>query len=97
VLILDEPSGGIDYGTFWGIMAELTDEFLTPDRSIVLISHDARVVRRWADEVVELADGRVVRGVDDSEPPEDDHWQGDPTPPVDLAGSAARPSTEANR
>jgi energy-coupling factor transport system ATP-binding protein len=97
VLILDEPSGGIDYGTFWGIMAELTGEFLTPDRSIVLISHDARVVRRWADEVVELADGQVVRGVDESDPPEDDHWRGDPTPPVDLAGSAARPSTEADR
>jgi energy-coupling factor transport system ATP-binding protein len=85
VLILDEPSSGIDYRMFWEIMGELVDNYLTPDRSLVVISHDANVVRQWADVVIEMDDGRVVRQVATGEIPDGDHWGGNVSSPAELA------------
>jgi len=95
VLILDEPSSGIDYRMFWEIMSEIVGNFLTPERSLVIISHDSNVVRQWADQVVEMKDGRKVRQVSSSEIPKDDHWGGELGTPADLLGeSGEQPSME---
>lgn len=94
VLILDEPSSGIDYRMFWEIMGELVDEYLTPERSLVIISHDANVVRQWADVVIEMEDGQQVRQVPTGEIPDDDHWGGEVSSPEALAAIAAEESTQ---
>jgi energy-coupling factor transport system ATP-binding protein len=91
VLVLDEPSSGIDYRTFWEIMSGLVENFLSSRRSLVLISHDANVVRHWADRVIEMSDGEKNRQATASEIPRHDHWGGDPTSPEELL--ATSPST----
>jgi len=84
VLILDEPSSGIDYRTFWELMDELVGNYLTPERSIVLVSHDANVVREWTDVVVEMDDGTIQRQVPTADIPDGDHWGGETGSPQDL-------------
>lgn len=58
LLILDEPLAGVDMKseeTIIGVLRELRDA----GRSIVLVHHDLAGVRRIADDVVLLTDGRV--------------------------------------
>lgn len=74
VLILDEPSGGVDYGTFWKLMGELTESFLSPKHSLILISHDPNIVYHWADEVIEMEDGQVLRRSNASNLAQNEQW-----------------------
>lgn len=58
LFILDEPLAGVDMTseeTIVGVLRELRDA----GRSVVLVHHDLAGVRRIADDVVLLADGRV--------------------------------------
>ena len=59
VLLLDEPTRGLDYaakGALAGILRRLADE----GRAVLVATHDVEFVARAADEVVVLADGEVV-------------------------------------
>jgi ABC-type multidrug transport system fused ATPase/permease subunit len=57
VLVLDEPTTGLDDAAKAALLAPLRR--LARDRTTILISHDPDVVA-WADRVVELDAGRVV-------------------------------------
>ncbi len=60
LLILDEPVSGVDRnGTrdFYQILSELKDKY---DMSIILVSHDLDLVRKFADKVI-LLDKKIVK------------------------------------
>ncbi len=60
LLILDEPVSGIDVNgikDFYEILVKLKDEY---DMSIVLVSHDLNLVRKFADKVI-LLDKKVLK------------------------------------
>jgi energy-coupling factor transport system ATP-binding protein len=58
VLIVDEPTYGQDARMTRTLMAVL-DEFRSKGVSIVMITHDMRLVQEYADRVVVLNEGRI--------------------------------------
>lgn len=88
IVVLDEPTTGLD----WGAATQLMDQFAARQRqggTVVLITHDMRLVARYARRAVVLEGGRVAaEGV-----PQDLFGQPDllqragilPPPVVDLA------------
>jgi energy-coupling factor transport system ATP-binding protein len=59
VLLLDEPTRGLDYGAKHRLSAVLA-ELAAHGRTIVLATHDVEMAAETADRVVILADGEVV-------------------------------------
>lgn len=59
ILILDEPSAGLDPEGREGILRDLT-ELAESGKTIILISHDMDSVARIADRLMIMSEGRVV-------------------------------------
>jgi energy-coupling factor transport system ATP-binding protein len=59
VLILDEPTAGLDDATAAGMMGRLLESPLAP-KAIILVTHDLRLARTVANRAVLLADGAVL-------------------------------------
>ena len=59
ILILDEPSAGIDKKGVIELYNILTDIKNTQDTAIILVSHDLELVRKYADNVV-LLDKKIL-------------------------------------
>jgi energy-coupling factor transport system ATP-binding protein len=59
VLVLDEPTRGLDHGLKEELMQFLL-EYSAEGRAVVLVTHDVETVARYADRVVILDAGRVV-------------------------------------
>jgi len=57
VLLCDEPTGNLDSANT-GIVLELLRQLVTPQRAVVVVTHDASV-RDRADRVISMVDGRV--------------------------------------
>lgn len=58
ILILDEPTENLDAGTARRLIASL--RAATQHRTVILITHDPRAAAAFTDEIVQMADGRVV-------------------------------------
>jgi len=61
VLLLDEPTSGVDRGAQEQILA-LLSELHRGGLAILLVSHQLSLVRRFVEEVLVVADGRVQQG-----------------------------------
>jgi energy-coupling factor transport system ATP-binding protein len=59
VLILDEPTAGLDDATAAEMMGRLLASSLAP-KAIIMVTHDLRLARTAANRAVLLADGVVV-------------------------------------
>ncbi|NUV68834.1 MULTISPECIES: ABC transporter ATP-binding protein [unclassified Streptomyces] len=59
VLLLDEPTRGLDYRAKTQLMA-MVDELAAEGRSVVVSTHDVEFAARAADRVVVLAEGDIV-------------------------------------
>ncbi len=59
LLVLDEPTGGLDRHASEGLMATLRG-MVSQGRSVVLITHDMRLVGEHARRLVLLNEGRVL-------------------------------------
>src|SRR3546814_14193905 len=59
-LVLDEPTSALDMSVQAQIVDLLRDLQAKHDLAYMFISHDLKVVRALADEVVVLKDGKVV-------------------------------------
>lgn len=59
VVFADEPTGSVDRANAGRVLAQLLDAARSRDCAVVLVSHDADVVRT-ADRVLELDGGRAV-------------------------------------
>ena len=65
LLLLDEPVSGVDSGglaIFYDMVSKLRE---SEDLAVVLISHDIKTVRRYADKVVLMKDKRAECGTPD--------------------------------
>ncbi len=60
VLVLDEPSVGLDPQGRVELMNLLTDIHNKTHKTIILVSHDMNLIARYADRIVVLKDGRIV-------------------------------------
>ena len=58
VLILDEPTMGMDWGHVRSVM-EICRSLREAGKTILVVTHDMRVVAEWADRVVAMAEGQV--------------------------------------
>ena len=65
VLLLDEPTAGLDPSAVAEALAALT-RLQEADATVVMSTHDVDLALRWADEVAVVVDRRVVQG-----PPEE--------------------------
>ena len=59
ILILDEPTASLDGETGRNIIAFIKAELLNAQRSIVIITHDARIYE-FANRIITMEDGRVT-------------------------------------
>ncbi len=60
VLLADEPTGNLDEATSDGIMA-LIERINLAGTTVVMATHDRKIVDRLQKRVVEISDGRIVR------------------------------------
>jgi len=60
LILADEPTGNLDSASGNEIMALLA-ELSREGRTVVLVTHDADLARRWADRVLRISDG-VLEG-----------------------------------
>jgi energy-coupling factor transport system ATP-binding protein len=60
VLILDEPTMGMDWGHVLAIM-KICRSLQEQGRTIIMVTHDMRVVADWADRVIAMSQGQIVR------------------------------------
>lgn len=68
LVVLDEPTEGLD--PLWRIrFREMVDEIRSPDRTVLLASHELHEVERLADRVIVLDDGGVSEVMDARIPP----------------------------
>ena len=60
ILVLDEPTYGLDESNLDSLVSLLFRELRNAGSTIVVITHDMRVVSEYADRVVGMADGKAV-------------------------------------
>jgi putative ABC transport system ATP-binding protein len=65
LLICDEPTSALDKDTGAQIMQMVRDLSRSPDRCVVVVTHDHRIFR-FADRIAEMEDGRIRRVVEDA-------------------------------
>lgn len=63
VLLADEPTGNLDPETSLGIM-RLLDRINRSGTTVVMATHDSKIVDQMRKRVIELVDGRVTRDQD---------------------------------
>jgi ATP-binding cassette subfamily B protein len=60
ILLLDEPTTGLDAATQAEIVSVLHDELLTNNTTVVIATHDPRLIEA-SDEVIMIKDGRIAQ------------------------------------
>ena len=62
IIMADEPTGALDSVTGRQVLDTL--KRLSADKLVLVVSHDRDFAERYADRIVELADGQVIRDVE---------------------------------
>ncbi len=60
LVICDEPTAALDHKTGDAVMNLLANHALSPDRAVVVVTHDTRVLR-FADRIAYMDYGRIVQ------------------------------------
>ncbi|MHC4460409.1 MAG: ABC transporter ATP-binding protein [Planctomycetota bacterium] len=60
ILLADEPTGNLDSTTSRHIVQILADLNKNQGLTVIMISHEESLVRRFADEIIHLCDGKIV-------------------------------------
>jgi predicted ABC-type transport system involved in lysophospholipase L1 biosynthesis ATPase subunit len=60
VLLADEPTGNLDSATAGGVMELLFDQVRERGMTLLLVTHDEELARRYTDRTVRMQDGRAV-------------------------------------
>lgn len=61
IIMADEPSGALDSKT--GKQVFDTLKKLSKEKLIIVVSHDKEFAQQYADRIIELADGKIIRDV----------------------------------
>ncbi len=59
IIMADEPTGALDSVTGRQVLETL--KRLSKDRLVIVVSHDQEFAMKYADRIIELSDGRVIR------------------------------------
>jgi putative ABC transport system ATP-binding protein len=59
LIVCDEPTSNLDHRTGHDMMAMLRDLARRPDRSLIVVTHDSRILE-FADRVARMDDGRIL-------------------------------------
>ena len=62
IIMADEPTGALDSNTGRQVLETLKK--LSEEKLVIVVSHDREFAERYADRIIELADGRVIRDVE---------------------------------
>lgn len=62
IIMADEPTGALDSMTGRQILTTLKK--LSRDKLVIVVSHDREFAEQYADRIIELADGQVIRDVE---------------------------------
>ncbi|MBI1853253.1 MAG: ABC transporter ATP-binding protein [Planctomycetes bacterium] len=65
LIVCDEPTSALDHETGQHVMELMRDVAVAADRSLVIVTHDARIFD-FADRIAKMDDGRVQRVVESS-------------------------------
>ena len=60
LIVCDEPTSALDHETGHKVMEMLREVALKENRSLVIVTHDARIFS-FADRIAQMDDGRVIR------------------------------------
>jgi len=60
LVICDEPTAALDHKTGDAVMQLLAQHALSPDRAVVVVTHDTRVLE-FGDRIAYMDDGRIVQ------------------------------------
>jgi putative ABC transport system ATP-binding protein len=63
LIVCDEPTSALDHETGHRVMELLRDVAVGPDRSLVIVTHDARIFN-FADRIAQMDDGRIINIAD---------------------------------
>lgn len=59
LIVCDEPTSNLDHDTGHGMMEILRTKAKSPDRAVVVVTHDTRILD-FADRVARMDDGRII-------------------------------------
>jgi putative ABC transport system ATP-binding protein len=65
LIVCDEPTSALDHETGHRVMELLRDVALDEGRSLVIVTHDSRILE-FADRIARMDDGRIVKVVNDA-------------------------------
>lgn len=60
LVICDEPTAALDHKTGDAVMSLLAQHALSPERAVVVVTHDTRVLK-FGDRIAYMDDGRIVQ------------------------------------
>ena len=60
LIVCDEPTSALDHETGRNVMTLLKDVALHKDRTLVIVTHDARIFD-FADRIAEMDDGHIIK------------------------------------
>lgn len=60
LIVCDEPTSALDHETGHNVMTLLKDVALHKDRTLVIVTHDARIFD-FADRIAEMDDGHIIK------------------------------------
>lgn len=63
LIVCDEPTSALDHETGNTVMTLLKDIALQKDRTLVIVTHDARIFN-FADRIAEMDDGHIIKVID---------------------------------
>ncbi|MCQ2417411.1 MAG: ATP-binding cassette domain-containing protein [Oscillospiraceae bacterium] len=69
IIMADEPTGALDSNTGRQVLDTLKN--LSKDKLVILVSHDREYAEQYADRIIEMADGQVIRDVEAVQSPEE--------------------------
>jgi putative ABC transport system ATP-binding protein len=59
LVVCDEPTAALDHESGEAVMELLADSVVRPDRAVIVVTHDSRVLHH-ADSIARMDDGRIV-------------------------------------
>ncbi len=65
IIMADEPTGALDSNTGRQVLDTL--KRLSANKLVIIVSHDREYAEQYADRIIELADGKVIRDVEADE------------------------------
>jgi putative ABC transport system ATP-binding protein len=63
LIVCHEPTSSLDHDTGHSIMEVLRGVAKTPDRALIVVTHDARIFE-FADRIARMDDGKIIDIVD---------------------------------